>query len=140
MRRRRMSTVKFNQRLMIDVIMASVIVQKAPAIIEKIMPINPTLSSVAGMGAGWVAGMLAKRPDLSNASIALGVVDFLNPIIDGFIGGTPMLPGQTKGLPVGMKKIPPVKKQRVFEDYITLNDYIDDPSTAMDNSVYLNSY
>jgi len=82
-RRKRM--VALNTRLITDVVFASLIVQKAPALISQFVNLDPALSNIAGIGAGYITGIFFKRPFISNASIALGLTGFLEPIIDGFI-------------------------------------------------------
>ena len=71
MKRRRFTKVGFNTKLIIDVVAASLIVQQAPHFIQSIIPMDETIGTVAGVGAGYLVGSMLKRPDLANASIAL---------------------------------------------------------------------
>lgn len=150
MRRRRMAAVRVNTKLIVDVAIASLIVQKAPRLINMVVPLDPMINRVAGVGAGWLTGMLAKRPDISNASLALGVLEFMTPFIDQLIGGI----GQTEYLPeptdpvsssasdVGTYQVSPGVRRKVqrVNDFLNLNDYISNPSVVQPYNVYKDSY
>ena len=141
--RRVRSKAKINTRLILDVVLASIIVQKAPAFISKIVPIDPSVQSLAGIGAGYLTGVLMKRPDIANASIALGATDFINPLIDSITGtvtGAPLPAGnnQTTGIPMGIKTEAPGTVS--IRDFITLNDYIKTPGVSQDYYSYMSSY
>lgn len=141
-RKTRSSKTQINQKLIIDVILASLIVQKAPALISTVIPLNPNISNLAGVGAGWVVGVMAKKPDISNTSLALGITSFLNPLIDSIAG--PMV-GAPKGLPIkanGKYLGPPIKSDRMVtvDDYINLNDYQATPGVNMAFDSYNDSY
>ena len=144
MRRRRKITARINTKLLMDVIFASLIVQKAPALIAGFIPMDPMVTKIAGIGAGWITGQVANRPDISNLSLGLGLLDFVNPMIDQVIGaGTlpwenlpsvnPVTSGTTKimGVP---------KKYQTVSDFINLNDYTRDPSSRQSYAVYQGSY
>lgn len=147
MRKRRLSKVSFNKNLIIDVIGASLIVQKAPLLIDMILPLDPTIRAVAGVGAGYLAGSLLKRPDLANASIALGVVDFVSPFVDDLLGGgggSPVIPSSSVLQPV---KEPSMTGAPIAQDgapglasYFRLNDYVVNPSGRLTYDSYKNSY
>jgi len=139
--RRTRKAPKINTKLLVDIIVASIIVDKAPAFINQIMPVNPAISQFTGIGAGWLTGWMANRPDISNASIALGVTSFINPMVDQVTAGvtTGMIPGGSGTIPI--KRELPIKKDRsVISDYISLNDYVKTPGTNEDYSVYSQSY
>lgn len=138
MRKKRLSKIGFNTKLMLDVVAASLIVQKAPALLDEIIAIPESLKSFAGIGLGYLTGSLLNRPDLANASIALGAVELVSPMIDDLLGSaTQVLP------PVGGTKV--VQSSAVAKikpsvaDYLTLNDYVT-LSESQSNEMYRNSY
>ena len=146
MRRRRSSKVTFNTKLMVDVIGASLIVQQAPKLLGTLVGADPTMQTVAGVGAGYLTGYLLKRPDLANAAIALGAVQFISPFVDDLVGG-----GSTQMIPAGTQTamVPPTKTGMVqvknptyktaavdIADFITLNDYVSNPSVRLPFSEY----
>jgi len=136
-----MRMAKVKTKLIVDVILASLIVQKAPALLRMIIPIDPTIEKIAGAGAGYLTGVMFKRPDISNASLALAVADFANPLIDSVISGGVALPMQ-----MGVKTIKPMPTKYIKEthqsvsDYMHLNDYIDNPSNRQSFDSYRDSY
>lgn len=141
-RRRRSTRVKLNTKLMIDIINAGLIVRNLPKIINMVIPLDPMISTVAAVGGGYVAGVFFKRPDLANASIAVGIAQFVDPFIDDLIGGIgggiPLSPVTTSGM-LG----PPVKEPAsavAIGDYLNLNDYINDPSGSMPATAYGSAY
>ena len=145
MRKRKFSKVSFNKNLIIDVIGASLIVQKAPLLIDMIMPLDPTIKAVAGVGVGYLAGSMLKRPDLANASIALGVVDFVSPFVDSLIGGgSPVatVPSSSVLQPVKTGGAVPVSVTAGdgLGDYFNLNDYITNPSNRLSYNSYVDNY
>ena len=132
MRRRKLNKVAFNGKLIIDVVAASLIVQKAPVFVSKYIALENTVQAVVGIGAGYLTGMLLKHPDLSNASIALGAVDLVSPMVDNLIGSTtvtPVLPQTT------VQTLPGAG----LSGYQRLADYIPVPKT-MNFESYKNSY
>lgn len=128
---------KVNTKLMMDIIIASIIVQKAPAFINRIMPLNPNISNFTGIGAGYVAGYLAKRPGISDASLALGVTSFINPMIDSVTGGV-ALPVKGGSGTVPIKQY--LDKKGAIADFINLNDYQSSPGVNAPFDQYANSY
>ena len=142
MRRRRMTKVSFNSKLIVDVVGASLIVQQFPKLLSSVIPLDPMLQAVAGVGGGYVAGMVLKRPDLANASIALGVVDFVAPLVDSLLGGGSSLPpvGGAPLVKAGIVSSADRKKMPMaVNDYLNLNDYIN-LSASQVNETYRNSY
>lgn len=145
MRKRRFTKVGFNTKLIIDVVAASLIVQQAPRLIQSIFPMDDTIGTVAGVGAGYLVGSMLKRPDLANASIALGAVQFVAPMVDDLLsGGT----GAITQSPLGIayksqtyegvtKKINPITSG--VSDYLRLNDYISLGASQV-NATYRDSY
>jgi hypothetical protein len=87
---------------------------------------------------------MLKKPDLANASIALGLVEFIAPMVENLIGGiggaTMLTPSiSPSGLPVRNPKSDK-KGVRDFSDYLSLNDYISDPSERQSVDDYRSSY
>lgn len=148
MRKRSLKT-KLNTKQIIDVIGASLLVQKSPMLIDMIMPLSPQVRALAGVGVGYMAGAFLKRPDMANASIALGVVDFVSPFVDQLFGGVGGgLPLNTSGgtvaimPPKGMPAVDPssgIETERLGS-YVTLNDYVANPSKRLSFNQYANSY
>jgi len=124
---RKLFGAKLDSKTMIDVVGASLIVQKVPELLQTWFGLDTTISKVGAVGVGYVVGSMFGRPGISNASIALAAVDLIIPALDGILpGGTspvvnlPVPP--TKKLPVGM-----VTKEVTMADYLTLNDYTNNP-------------
>lgn len=141
MPRRKRRFVGINNKLIIDAIAASLIVQKAPALINRFFPLDPNVTNLAGVGAGYLTGVIMKNPQLANISLALGITGFLEPIVDSFIGGT--LPAIAPNIPMGrsmIKGIPKYQKASTVDDFISLNDYIDDPGVRQSYMNYDNIY
>ena len=142
--RRRTKKVNFDFKVITDVIFASLLVQKAPGLIDMIVPIPDSIKAVAGIGAGYLVGTMLKKPMLANASIALGAVDFISPFIDNLIGGgsteinTSMIKAPNPGIsPVEIGSGAP---DLDLADYIRLNGYVSNPSKRQSFDQYSNSY
>ena len=85
---------------------------------------------------------MLKRPDLANASIALGVVDFVSPFVDSLLGGgSPVttVPSSSVLQPVKTGGALPVESERL-SDYFHLNDYITNPSNRLSYNSYVDNY
>jgi hypothetical protein len=141
MARRRFKRAGFNQKLIMDVGLAGIAVRVIPILLNKFVPLDPTIYTVAGAGGGWLVGSMLKKPDLANASIALGLVEFAAPMIENLIGGI----GTPAGLiPVsgGVKPMPPMKVAPTYalDDYLRLNDYIENPGVRQGVQEYRSSY
>jgi hypothetical protein len=137
----RLKKVKFDTGVILNVMIASLLVQKAPLLIDMVIPLDPSVRAIAGVGAGYLVGMLTKKSEIANASIAIGAIDFVTPFIDQMLGGgTPIiksgngtvaiapLPGQAAGAPSGL------------DDYLRLNDYVSNPSRSQNFNTYNTSY
>lgn len=145
MYRRKRRTAKVNTKLMVDVVLASLIVQKAPALISGFVTLDPMIAKVAGIGAGYVTGVVAKRPDISNAAIALGLIDFINPFVDQIIGTGAQLPEFTTAQQLVTTNGNGVQGQgrpdmQSVSDFISLNDYTNNPTSRQAYRVYQDSY
>lgn len=143
MARRRFRKAGFNQKLIMDVGLAGVAVRVIPILLNKFVPLDPTIYTVAGAGGGYLVGSMLKKPDLANASIALGLVEFVAPMIENLVGGigTPVnTPVKLPGRPTGMVTLP--QKKVSVDDYqygISLNDYVSNPS-LMPGDAFRHSY
>lgn len=116
---------KLNKSLMIDALIAAVITDLAPGMINKYLFANKPLTgvtlNVASAGAAYVLGGLIKKPNVANIGIALAGANMVSSTINGFIGGTTAL--VTKNEQV---------RQDALAEYVRLNDYVDYPVPAMD--------
>jgi len=126
-RRKRFSKVGINQSLIIDTAIASLIVQLAPGLVNQFLfssnPLTGMTSTLAGVGAAYLYGMLMNNSNVSNIGIALGAVDFVKPMI------SQLLPA-----PSG------VGDYFQMSDYGSLNDYTNDPSHRLNHVQYAESY
>lgn len=127
MARRRFKRAGFNTKLIMDVGLAGIATRVLPTLVNKFFPLDPTLYAVVGAGGTYVVGSMLKKPDLANAGIALGLVEFVAPMIENLVGGitsSPMVGAGTRpslnpaivGAPVVMTK--------ALDDAIRLNDAI----------------
>ena len=125
-RSRRFSKVGLNQALIMDAGIAALIVQLAPTLVNQLLfksnPLTGSATTLAGVGAAYLYGMLMKNPNVANIGIALGVVDFVKPYIPG------MLPSSGVG------------DYGLLNDYGTLNEYTSDPSSRLSLVQYADSY
>jgi hypothetical protein len=80
------------------------------------------MSTVAGVGAAYLYGMLTNNPNVSNIGIALGAVDFVKPYISGLVGGGG------------------VSDYFSMKDYGNLSEYTNDPSKRLTRAQYAESY
>lgn len=141
MRRRRSTKVKLNTKLMMDVVGAGLIVKNLPKVINMVIPLDPMISTVAAVGGGYMTGVMLKRPDLANASIAVGIAQFVDPMIDNLIGGAmPLIPGGANLLPGGGVPAPEQEPAPNVADFLRLNDYLKTPGRAASVDVYRDSY
>jgi hypothetical protein len=124
-RKRRLQKVAINQALIIDAGIASLIVQLAPGLVNQFLfsssPLTGQASTLAGVGAAYLYGMLMNNANVANIGIALGAVDFVKPFIAGLI-------------PSG------VSDYAQLNDYATLRDYTNDPSKRLTLVNYADSY
>jgi hypothetical protein len=121
MRRFRSKKVSLNTKLILDVVGASLIVDLVPQLLTKVVTVDEKIGTLAGIGSGYLAGMFLKRPDLANASIGVGAVSFLLPVLSNLIGTSTSLPSGSTG---GTKALPPMPIGAGVQDYISLNDYV----------------
>lgn len=93
--------VTLQKNLLIDTVLASVIVQQAPKLINKYLlgttsQLSGTTLEIAGGAAAYLVGMLFGKNDIANIGIALAGADILNTYISPlFLGSssTPPTPG-----------------------------------------------
>jgi hypothetical protein len=125
-RKRRLQTVAINQGLIIDTAIAALIVQLAPSIANQYFfssnPVTGQASTLVGVGAAYLYGMLMKNPNVANIGIALGAVDFVKPFIQE------LLPASGVG------------DYGLLKDYGNLQEYTNDPSKRLSLVQYQDSY
>lgn len=121
---------KLNKGLIVDTLIASIISDYAPAIINKFLFSNNPLSGmslqIASAGAGYVAGALMKKPNVASISIALAGSN----LVGGMVGQvvTPLLgSGSVKS---------GTAKATVVSDYFALNDFVSAPRKSMAYASY----
>jgi hypothetical protein len=153
MARRRFKKAGFNTKLIMDVGLAGIATRILPMIVNKFMPLDATLYAVVGAGGTYLAGSMLKKPDLANAGIALGLVEFVAPLVEDLIGGAPSV----QLAPSGIKTMPGVVKTRynvepvpiglsdygVLSGFVSgsgLNDYISTPGVRQGVDQYRSSY
>lgn len=144
MARRRFKKAGFNQKLIMDVGLAGLAVRVIPILLNKFVPLDPTIYTVAGAGGGYLVGSMLKKPDLANASIALGLVEFIAPMVENIVGGI----GGTKPVSLPTSQIGMVRQTTNYQvpitaldDAIRLNDgsYISYP-VARSSREYMHAY
>jgi hypothetical protein len=138
--KRRFQKAGFNTKLIMDVGLAGIATRILPMVVNKFLPLDPTLYAVVGAGGTYVVGSIMKKPDLANAGIALGLVEFVAPMIEdliGGIGGVSPVPGIVKS-PLGIAKI--IERSPALSDYLNLNDYIATPGMRQGVEQYRSSY
>lgn len=141
MARRRFKRAGFNTKLIMDVGLAGIATRILPRVVNKFLPLDPTLYAVVGAGGTYVVGSMLKKPDLANAGIALGLVEFVAPMIENLVGGigsTPMIPASQTGMVRTTTRTPsPVVS---LDDYLRLNDYVSTPEMKQSLDQYRSSY
>lgn len=146
MKKRKLNKVKFDMNQIIDVAGASLIVQYIPKLLSNFgLAIPSSFQAVAGAGAGYLAGSIFNRSNLANASIALGLLTFVNPIVDNtmtVVTGSGTIPAGSSGaaLPGSSTPVKSLSPITTVDDYISLNDYIVDPSVKQSFFDYQQSY
>lgn len=138
MRRRRSGKVAYDQKVVQDVGMAALAVRILPMVINNFFPLNQTIYTVVGTGAGYMVGTLLKNKTMANASIAMGLVEFVAPVIEDMIGGFGAMGSNSDE---AARYMPPVQRRYStrppgadpegsgdLADYIRLNDYVPAPS------------
>jgi hypothetical protein len=88
-RKRRFTKIVINTNLMMDAGVAALIVRLAPSLVNQYLfsgaPLTGYASTLAGVGAAYLYGMLMKSPNVANIGIALGAVEIVQPIIAGLL-------------------------------------------------------
>jgi len=137
-RRRTKRKVSFDSKIVIDVGLAGLATRLIPQVVNKFMPLDPTLYSVIGAGGTYLAGTLLKKEVLANAGIALGLVELVSPMVEEIIGGF----GSPATLPMGVKASPTpiaIKGAPALNDPMYLADYTNSPAVQSYND-YSGSY
>lgn len=141
----RRKKIAFNQKLVLDSIVAGIVVSLAPDLLNRYLfqsnPISGMTGTAAGVGVNYLLAQYMGRPDMANAGIGFGLVQFVKPIVDQVIGiGSPV-----QMLPAGAtaQAMPMVDVQSAIyngmADYGRLNEYISEPR-KMHYSNYQDSY
>jgi hypothetical protein len=142
--KRRFQKAGFNTKLIMDVGLAGIATRILPMVVNKFLPLDPTLYAVVGAGGTYVVGSIMKKPDLANAGIALGLVEFVTPMIEDLIGGmvgtSPAATISPSGLPMPIRIKPPSTESTNLSDYLNLNDYIATPGMRQGVDEYRSSY
>ena len=140
-RRRRAGTVGFDQKVVQDVGMAALAVRILPLVVSNFFPLDQTLYTAVGAGTGYLIGTFLKNKTMANASIALGLVEFIAPAVENIIGGYGGGMEQSTLIKKSSEySLPPIKhKMQVISDYGRLNDYTNDIS-PQSVKVYSDSY
>jgi len=124
-----MKKVAFNQGLIVDVALASLIVQKGPELLNRFVfsgsPLTGMTATLAGVGVGYLAGSFMGKNNLANAAIALGAVEVVSPLIDDLVGGVSMPKELVGGVAPKPAYLPAAQS---IADYYSLNDYVMVPS------------
>lgn len=117
---------KLNKSLIIDALIAAVITDLAPGLINKYLfaskPLTGTALNIASAGAAYVAGGLMKKPNVANIGIALAGSNLVSSTIQGFVGGS------NNALVTKSEQV----RQDALAEYVRLNDYVDYPVPASD--------
>lgn len=125
------SLIKFNTKQIMEVALASIVVQQAPGLLNKYLfktnPLTGITLKAAGVGVAIVAGKIFKKESMGNIAVALAGADLANEALETIIG-TPT-PGAEY---IGGAYIEPVTKKAPIttvdlSGYGYLNDYIGAP-------------
>lgn len=120
---------KLSKSLMIDTLIAAVISDYAPGLINKFLfssnPLSGYTLQAAGAGAVYVAGALMKKPNVASVGVALAGAN----LVSGMLGGvlSPMVATPTKNVLTTQKNADVLNS---MADYISLNDYVSFPKKA----------
>jgi hypothetical protein len=123
--------VRIKKQLLIDTLIASVVVQQAPKLINeylfKTKPLTGMVLQLSGGAAAYLIGMIMKKDTIANIGIALAGADVVNEMV-----GTTLL-GQ------GTSVADFVSVDSAGNLVNALSDYTDSPS-VMDYQNYQNAY
>ena len=130
-KKRKLGKFQLNKDLLMDAVIAAIVVQQVPPLINKFLFKSNPLSGIAltasGAAGAIVLGMLLKKPDLGTLGIAFAGSDILN----GFIA-----PALNPGAPAGMSDFLTV----LPNGQLALNDYIHAPGGIMNSNEYAKAY
>lgn len=129
---------KINQKLLMDVVIASVIVDVAPDLINKYLfkdkPLTGvTLKAVAGASAFMVGNML-KKPIVANVGLGVAIGDFVSDLVKETLGTNEVVT-----IPASYQSGKPAEIGGGVSEYLRLNEYIPNSDIAV-NRNYENFY
>lgn len=120
--------VQLKKDLIINAVIASIIVQQAPKLLNQYFfsssPLTGITLEVAGGAAAYLVGMLFGKTDIANIGIAIAIADIANDLL------MPSLLGATTGKPAGVGD---------YSSSPLLRDYGSNPN-AMSSAVYSSAY
>jgi hypothetical protein len=130
-RRRRVHSprkIGFDTDIMINVGIASLLVQKAPEILNKFLfadnPLTGQTASLVGVGAAYLYGMMTDNNLVANAGIALGILGLADPLIKQVLGDAGLIPSSYYSI----------------NDYGRIEEYTATPYLTQQRSQYKDSY
>lgn len=84
--------VSLNKTLLIDTVLASLIVQQVPKLLNNYLfsssPLTGNMLEIAGGASAYLAGMLFGKNDIANIGLGLAGADILNQYVGGLLPGT----------------------------------------------------
>ena len=85
-----MRKFKLNNKLLMAAVIASLVVEQAPNLINNLVfkdnPQSGLIASGMGAGAGILTGIVLKKPEIGTLSIALAASDYLNSMLSSTLG------------------------------------------------------
>lgn len=126
---------KLNKSLMIDTLIAAVISDYAPGLINKFLfssnPLSGDTLQAAGAGAVYLAGGLMKKPNVASIGVALAGANIVSGRLGGFV--SPMVATPTKNVLSTSRNADVLN---TMADHVFLNDYVKAPSINSSYSKY----
>lgn len=137
--RLRRKKVAFNQKLVIDSIGAGIVVGLAPTLLNRFLfeenPISGMTATAAGVAANWFLAQMLGRPDMANVGIGIGLVQFIEPLVNELTGLGEPLQSLPEPAMAGASQV----ANTDLSDYGRLDAYIGSPS-QMSYANYNDSY
>lgn len=126
---------KINQKLLMDVVIASVIVDVAPDLINKYLfkdkPLTGvTLKAVAGASA-FVVGNMLKKPIVANVGLGVAIGDFVSDLVKETLGTNEVV-----SIPASYQSGKPAEIGGGVSEYLRLNEYVSAPQVSRNYEKY----